>query len=158
MVLKCSLWIKMASCYSGREECWEFFIFLTSWGWGRGFQEEWRGEKALERFRGRLIHGNPTLDQHISTVYKIILSCRQEGGGGGMGGGGAWSRTPAPFSRTSRIPNFSPNTVFFPASRAKLLANPAFRVAVNQVKTKCVSRIPHCISIKSRAHRTTSKT
>ena len=118
-------------------------------GEGRGFQEEGRGEKALERFRVRVIHRHPTLDQHVLSVYRpdpstrlFSLAVRKAAGGCR----GSWSRTPAPFSRKSRIPNFSPNTVFFPASRA----NPASRVAFNQVKTFFIFRIPHCISIKSR--------
>ena len=58
-----------------------------------------------------------------------------------------------PATRTSVIP--TPNTLFFPntASRAKILANPASR---NVVKCRIpsrifsFSRIPHCISAKSR--------
>ena len=216
-MVKCPLWIKMASCYYGREECWEFFIFwpagvgeglrrvpcvclsfehflrfpkqkmktekkssrpyssfsnsmkyvarLQSGSWCWSNRDPWtlgsRGRKGWEGLRTFSRAANPSKSNTELTCFirlqdYSLLPWKAEGGGGASGG--SWSRTPARFSRKSRILNFSPNTVLFPASRAKLLANPATRVAVNQVKTFCVSRIPHCISIKSWAPRITSKT
>ena len=216
-MVKCPLWIKMASCYYGREECWEFFIFwpagvgeglrrvpcvclsfehflrfpkqkmktekkssrpyssfsnsmkyvarLQSGSWCWSNRDPWtlgsRGRKGWEGLRTFSRAANPSKSNTELTCFirlqdYSLLPWKAEGGGGGQVGGPdlalplVFHENPASWT--------SPRIPLFPASRAKLLANPATRVAVNQVKTFCVSRIPHCISIKSWAPRITSKT